>query len=279
MNRFDKAQLKCPICGAKAELDKKNEKTIFCNGEKKHSYDLSASGYVNLASPKQCGGGDTKSAVRARTAFLDGEYYLPIANTLTELLNENLQKGSTVVDAGCGEGYYTLKIAQNSYFTMGFDISKFAVEAGAKRAKREGVDNALFAVASVYELPIFDAAADAVVNIFAPCVEEEYSRALKDGGLLVVVQAGKKHLLGLKNAIYDNIHENDTRADLPKSLSLICEKELLYEITVFGNENIKNLFEMTPYYWRTSQDDAKKLETIDRLTTEIDILFSVYKKN
>ena len=42
---------------------------------------------------------------------------------------------------------------------------------------------------------------------------------------------------------------------------------------------IKNLFEMTPYYWRTSQDDAKKLETIDRLTTEIDILFSVYKKN
>jgi 23S rRNA (guanine745-N1)-methyltransferase len=141
------------------------------------------------------------------------------------------------------------------------------------------VDNALFAVASVYELPIFDAAADAVVNIFAPCVEEEYSRALKDGGLLVVVQAGKKHLLGLKNAIYDNIHENDTRADLPKSLSLICEKELLYEITVFGNENIKNLFEMTPYYWRTSQDDAKKLEAIDRLTTEIDILFSVYKKN
>ena len=29
MNRFDKAQLKCPICGAKAELDKKNEITYL----------------------------------------------------------------------------------------------------------------------------------------------------------------------------------------------------------------------------------------------------------
>ena len=32
-------------------------------------------------------------------------------------------------------------------------------------------------------------------------------------------------------------------------------------------------------YLDDAQDDAKKLETIDRLTTEIDILFSVYKKN
>ena len=279
MNRFNKAGLKCPICGAEVKLDNETQKTIFCTGEKRHSYDLSSSGYVNLASPKQCGGGDTKSAVRARSAFLDGGYYAPVRDMLTSLLDEYLSKGASVVDAGCGEGYYTLKVAESGYFTMGFDISKFAVEAGAKRAKREGIDNVMFAVASIFELPLFDASCDAIVNIFAPCVEEEYSRVLKENGILIVVQAGKKHLLGLKNAIYDNTHENDVRADLPKSLSLISEKELFYEISISGNENIKNLFEMTPYYWRTSQNDAKKLECIEELTTEIDILFSVYKKN
>lgn len=279
MNRFEMANLKCPICNARMAFDNENEKTLFCAGEKRHAYDLSASGYINLASPKQCGGGDTKNAVKARSAFLDAGYYAPIADMLIELLKEYLPNGARIADAGCGEGYYTLKMAQNSYFTMGFDISKHAVEAGAKRAKREGRDNAIFAVASVYELPLFDGEIDAAVNIFAPCVEDEYSRILKDGGILVVVQAGRKHLLGLKKAIYDNIHENDARADLPNALSLILEKELSYELSIFGNENIKNLFEMTPYYWRTSQDDAKKLDGVEKLTTEIDILFSVYRKN
>lgn len=278
MNRFEKAGLKCPICNAKMTLDAGTNKTLFCEGEKKHSYDISSSGYINLASPKQCGGGDTKGAVRARSAFLDGGYYAPIADMLLELLSEYIPTDSTVIDAGCGEGYYTSQIARKQYFTVGFDISKYAVEAGAKRSKREGIDNVLFSVASVYTMPIFDESADAVVNIFAPCVDEEYSRVLKNNGILIVVQAGTKHLLGLKQVLYDNVHENDTRADLPKSLTPICERELCYELSVSGNENIKNLFEMTPYYWRTSQDDAKRLDGVEELKTEIDILFSVYKK-
>ena len=69
INFFNKANLKCPICSAPTEID--GNKVLYCKGEKKHTYDISASGYVNLASPKQCGGGDTKSAVKARSEFLD----------------------------------------------------------------------------------------------------------------------------------------------------------------------------------------------------------------
>ena len=276
MNRFNSVILKCPICASM--MCQKNEKTLSCEGQRMHSYDLSASGYVNLAPPKQCGGGDNKEAVKARTAFLSLDFYLPIANKTVELLNRFADIDKKVIDAGCGEGYYTLKIAKSGFFTLGFDISKMAVEAAAKRAKQESVANVAFAVSSVYELPVFDSSVGAVVNIFAPCVEEEYSRVLDDSGILIVVHAGKNHLMGLKKQIYDNIYENDERADLPKSLELIEEETLTYDISVKGNQNIKNLFAMTPYYWRTSLDDAKKLENLDELQTEIDIIFSIFKK-
>lgn len=269
--------VKCPICSAEMLFD--GEKVLKCNGVKSHSYDISSSGYVNLASPKQSGGGDTKEAVRARSVFLNQGFYEPIANKTVELLSQFSESNGTVIDAGCGEGYYTSKIADLSSATYGFDISKPAVEAAAKRAKRESKNNLFFAVASVYSLPIFDGSASAVVNIFAPCVEEEYARVLKNGGVLIVVHAGTDHLMGLKKVLYDNIRENDVRADMPKQLELLHEERLKYGITVNGNENVMSLFAMTPYYWRTSQNDIKKLEQIKKLDTDVDIIFSVYKKN
>ena len=277
IERFTNASLKCPICNAPTALD--GTKTLYCKGEKKHTYDISASGYINLASPKQCGGGDTKSAVKARSEFLDCGYYKPIADKIIELLMKYSNKSATVIDAGCGEGYYTTQIAKNVELAIGFDISKFAVEAAAKRAKREGIDNAEFCVASIFTMPIFNESADAVVNIFAPCVENEYFRVLKSGGILLVAHAGKEHLMGLKQTLYDSAYENDARADLPTDLELICEENLKYNIQVDKNANVMALFAMTPYYWRTSQNDAKKLDGLNSLKTEIDIIFSVYRKN
>ena len=276
MYKFNLAKLKCPIC--EARMYQNDDKTLLCEGQRTHSYDIASSGYVNLAPPKQCGGGDTKDAVKARTAFLDLDYYLPIADTISVLLKRYADVDGVVVDAGCGEGYYTTKIAENGFFTLGCDISKMAVEAAAKRAKREQNGNAAFLVASVYELPVFDASAGAIVNIFAPCVESEYLRVLKEDGFLLVVHAGKNHLMGLKKQIYNNIYENDARADLPKDMELVAQESLCYDITVNGNQNIKNLFAMTPYYWRTSLDDVKKLDNIEELQTQIDIIFSIYKK-
>ena len=276
INRFDKAELRCPICRAKMLTE--GENTLCCNGEKKHTYDISSSGYVNLASPKQSGGGDIKSAVKARTEFLDCGYYRPIAEKTAELVKKYAGEKAKVIDAGCGEGYYSSRIAKNAELVLGFDISKFAVEAAAKRAKRNGAENAVFAVASVFSMPISSGFADAVVNIFAPCVEKEYTRVLKDGGVLIVVHAGKDHLMGLKRVLYDSITENDARADLPSSLELVCEESVNYTISVEGNDKIKALFEMTPYYWRTSQSDAKKLDGLELLETQTDIIFSVYKR-
>ena len=275
MNTRIKEALRCPVCNAEMDI---SERVLYCKGIKKHCYDTASSGYVNLASPGQSNGGDSKGAVRARSAFLDTEHYRPISEKICKLLDENCAKDGLVIDAGCGEGYYSTAVADCKYSVAGFDLSKFAAEAAAKRAKRESLDNTFFGVASVFDMPLADSCADAVINVFAPCVENEYCRVLNDNGILIEVYAGPEHLLGLKRAIYEQIHINEERADLPENMKEIGKERLQYRIKVCGKENIKNLFAMTPYYWRTSQSDVEKLEGIDELETEIDIIFAMYKK-
>lgn len=275
MNTKITEALSCPICNRRMNVE---NRTLYCEGIKRHCYDMASSGYVNMTSPGQSNGGDSKVAVRARTAFLDTEHYRPISDTICKLLKKHCAEGGLVVDAGCGEGYYSVSVASCGYSVAGFDLSKFATEAAAKRAKREALDNAFFGVASVFDMPVADGAADAVINVFAPCVEQEYKRVLSDDGALMVVYAGPDHLLGLKRAIYEKTHINEERADLPCGLVEAERERLQYQIKIFGNENIKNLFAMTPYYWRTSQSDFQKLEGLEELETEIDIIFAIYKK-
>ena len=194
------------------------------------------------------------------------------------MLGKYLKVGDRIVDAGCGEGYYSCRISDEGYNVLGFDLSKDAVNSGAKRAKREKNDNTFFGVASVYSLPLKDSSADALVNIFAPCAEEEYLRVLKNDGVFAFVYAGEKHLMGLKRALYDIVYENEERADLPKRMELLNRRRVLYEITLEGNAQIQNLFSMTPYYWRTSLEDKKKLCGLDKLTTDVDMIIEIYKK-
>ncbi len=275
MNILIKEALRCPICGAEIEIE---GRSLFCGGAKKHCYDLASSGYVNLSAPGQSNGGDSKGAVRARSAFLDTQHYRPISDGICRLIKKHCPEDALVIDAGCGEGYYSTAIAKSGCSVAGFDLSKFACEAASKRVKREGLENAFFGVASVFDMPLTDNCADAVVNVFAPCVEQEYSRVLKNDGVLMVVYAGPDHLLGLKRAIYEQTHTNEERADLPKNMREIDRERLQLKIKVSGNENIKNLFAMTPYYWRTSQSDVEKLDSLSELESEIDIIFAIYKK-
>ena len=271
--------LRCPVCGTPMQEDVNcGAGVLYCLGAKKHTYDRARSGYVHL-SPRHSGGGDAKEAVRARTAFLSAGYYRVAAEGLCELVRRHLAHG-LIVDAGCGEGYYTGALAacgKGAYELLGFDLSRDAVDAASRAARRTGVP-AHYAVASLFELPLADESVDAIVNIFAPCAEGEFCRVLKPGGLLVLVGAGEKHLLGLKRALYENTYDNAERADLPSDMELCEQLTLRDEIEVEGREQIAQLFSMTPYYWRTSPEDKRKLDALERLKTEIEFDFKVYRK-
>ena len=265
--------LKCPICGESCNTDEP-QKRCFCLGRKQHSFDFAKSGYLNLCLASKFG--DNKDAIRARSNFLEADYYLPLANEINKLLTE--LQAESVLDAGCGEGYYTNRMTEVCEIVFGADLSKDGIDKAAKTAKQKA-SNAAFAVASLFELPVKDGSFDAVTNIFAPCGENEVSRVLKGGGHLILVGAGKEHLMGLKRLLYENPYFNPERNDLPQSMKLLEMRNLKQNITVIGNDMIQALFSMTPYYWRTSEADRAKLTDIDRLETEIDFNIYIYQKD
>lgn len=267
--------IRCPIC-SEALFVTDDGKSALCRGARRHCFDFSKDGYLSLSS--QGGGGDSKEAVTARRRFLEKNYYLDKANAICQTVKKYLPQSSVIIDAGCGEGYYTSRLAECADRVIGFDLSKFACAAAAKHAKKEGIGNLLYATASVFELPVTDNGSDAIVNIFAPCAEDEYMRALKDGGYLFVVGAGREHLMGLKELLYDNVYENGERRDLPTRMEHVEKVICTSEITVRGQEDIEALFSMTPYYWRTSVGDKAKLEGVEALTTTVEFEINVYKK-
>lgn len=266
--------LVCPICECGFAV---KGNSLCC--ESGHCFDMAAAGYVNLASAKQAGGGDSKQLVSARTEFLAAGYYQRFSDEINARAQKYAHAG-IIVDAGCGEGYYSNRVAVAAEADVcGFDLSKFAIMAAAKAAKRNNI-NSMFAVAGIFDMPLRDGCADMVINLFAPCAAEEFARVLKSGGHLIVAGAGARHLEGLKSVIYDNVTKNDTRADLPDipSLSLVESARVCYDISIKQREHIMALFSMTPYYYRTSESGRAALEATEALETVVDFDIFVYKK-
>ena len=265
----------CPIC--KKELSRKDN-TLKCEGN--HSFDYAKSGYVNLLNPgkkNNAKAGDSKEMIRARSEFFECGAYENIRTSLIETVAS--LGGGNIVDAGCGEGYYSLGMAKSDTGStvFGFDMSKFGCEHAAKVARTQGISNAFFAVGNIFDLPLADSYADVVVSLFAPVADEESSRVLKNGGYLVVVSAGINHLDGLKSVIYHSVYQNEEKFLKFDAFDLLEVKNLKYKTVIEKNETIQALFTMTPYYHRTSQADKDKLLLIDKLETTVEVNFLIYQ--
>lgn len=265
----------CPVCKRPLKLD---GKTYKC--ENRHSFDLSKSGYVNLLMSQQSKlkrHGDDKIMVNARRKFLDKGYYNHFSDALIKEVSKHYKPTSSILDAGCGEGFYTVnlfkQLSGDTPDILAVDISKFALDGFAKRNKE-----IKRAVASVYNLPIADNSCDIVVNVFAPVARDEFLRVLKPNGILITAIALQNHLYKLKSAVYDTPRKNGiTSLDL-SGFCLIENTEIKKDITLNSKEDIITLFKMTPYYYKTSSADFEKLENLNTLTTETHFGILTYKK-
>ena len=266
----------CPIC--KKALSK--DATSFkCDSN--HSFDIAKSGYINLLNPGKMNNakaGDSKEMIRARTTFFECGAYSKIKDKLCQIVSNF--KNDVIVDAGCGEGYYTCGLAKSntSSIVFGFDMSKFGCEHGAKVAKHDGIKNLSFAVANIFDLPIESSYADIVVNLFAPVASDEFYRVLKPNGYLIVVSAGIEHLNGLKQALYDNVYPNEEKFLNYSGFELIRVDNLKYDVSIEKGETIYSLFTMTPYYHRTNLNDKEKLSLLNSLNTTVEVNYAIYKK-
>ena len=266
---FKQTRFICPICREPLT----GERNLSCSNN--HCYDRAKSGYINLLSGKGGNHGDPKDMVLARKSFLDGGYYSPLSEEISRTAAELTPKKGVLLDCGCGECYYTDRIASllPEAHIMGIDVSKDAVNYGARRNKALDL-----AVASVYAIPTSDMTVDTVVSIFAPQATEEFARVLKPGGCLIMAIGGENHLWSLKKAVYDIPYKNEPSDYTLEGFEFKEKRELKYSIDLNSNSDIKNLFSMTPYYHKTSQSDIEKLNALDSLSTEIEFEVLVYKK-
>jgi 23S rRNA (guanine745-N1)-methyltransferase len=138
--------MRCPVCSSSLYLSE-DKRSAFCTGERRHCFDFSKDGYLSFPGNS---GGDSKSAVDARRSFLLKGYYAPAAEAVVRAVAKYVGSDEAIIDAGCGEGYYTSMLSEKVGMTIGFDLSKFACGAAAKLARREGKENLLYSTASVF---------------------------------------------------------------------------------------------------------------------------------
>ena len=262
--------LRCPLC---AQALTKQERVYVCPGG--HSFDVARQGYVNLLPVQQKRSlqpGDTKEQVLSRRAFLDAGFYAPIAQALCDLATRHGCTGP-VLDIGCGEGYYSTKLADSlNAELVGLDISKEAVRVAAAKYK-----NALWLCATAAHLPIADCSAGCVTSLFALTMPEEFKRVLKPDGLYFQVLAAQDHLLGLKRIIYPELKlkEKDSVPDLP-GFRLVKSVPIRFTFTVDGQQ-VQNLLSMTPHVYRISREGAARLAATESLTDTASAVLNVYR--
>ena len=184
-----------------------------------------------------------------------------------------------MLDAGCGEGYYTahvlhaLQARGRSASVCGVDISRDALICAHRRAPE-----LTLAVASIAHLPVADASRDLVLNVFAPHDAAEFARVLRTNGVLLRVSPLERHLWGLKQAVYDHPYENTVPDPALPGFTLAEQRTLRGTVTLRTNADIEALFCMTPYYYKTGARDQAKLHARDALTTETEFALLIYRK-
>lgn len=263
----------CPVCkGALTEY----ENRYAC--ENNHSFDKAKQGYVNLLMSQQSSQkrhGDDKLMVKSRSDFLNEGYYSTLCDEICNTVRSINIVAGVLLDVGCGEGYYTVNIKNNCNIktVYGIDISKNALQYASKAEK-----SVKYAVASAFQLPFADKSVDILTNIFAPCAYDEFYRVLKSEGYLLKVVPLSEHLWELKQKIYDKPYKNKPEIKNDELFALVESHEFKYSITLNKNVDIFNLFTMTPYYYKTSKQDAMKLSAIESLTTTVHFAIELYRK-
>ena len=263
-------QLNCPLsCDSALVLD---GKTWRCDNG--HTFDVAKQGYVNLLpvqNKRSKDPGDSKAMVQARAEFLASGFYQPLAAEITRMALQHNPR--TLLDAGCGEGYYLRHVLQTAeeqgqrLDVVALDISKWAVQAAAR-----GDNRTTWLVASNNQIPIAAGSIDALLCVFGFPVEAEFARVLAPNGRLIMVDPAENHLIELKAVIYEAVKTKPYQLPITgDNWQLASEQRVTFTVTLPTNQAVRDLLIMTPHLYRASSDGRARAEALETLTVTVDV--------
>lgn len=252
----------CPICSSAMLL--RDYAQMVC--EKNHSFDLSKQGYVNLA-PQAHATKYDRALFEARKTIMTSGFFEPVLNRLIELIetNTNAQPTLRLLDAGSGEGSHLSYITTNlkaKVAGVGIDLAKEGILAAAKDYPGNS-----WVVADLANCPFQAQTFDVLLNILSPANYKEFTRLLKEDGLLIKIVPEKDYLKQLRTIFYEDVEKEKEKEGNPvDSVSAhfkhVKTERITYDFPLDA-ELLKNLIRMTPLTWGASEEKVARALTSD----------------
>lgn len=263
--------LRCPLCYSDFQ---QNAQGLVCANQ--HQFDRSKEGYFNLLPVQNKNSltpGDAKEQLKARREFLQSGLFDPLKSKILSLMDS---PSKSVLDLGCGEGYFTRVLATHlpEAEIYGVDIAKAGIAMATKAAKK--LPNITHFVASNFDLPIQDQSIDVILRILAPSKDSELQRVLKPDGKLLVVIPGEQHLIELRKKIYAEVRQLQF---LPEIDGFVLKETTSVQFSLDLNqpEQVQSLLDMTPFTWKINQN-KKDFLLSGTLSDVGDFLIGMYER-
>ena len=240
----------CPICQENLALV---ESSLKCKN--RHSFDLAKFGYVNLAPQIKQSANYDKENFQNRQQILEADFYQAILEGVSDLLAAN-PSAKTVLDIGCGEGFYSRKLQEShpDKTFYAFDISKDSVQIAAKSEPNWAVN---WFVGDLARPPIKDGSMDILLDIFSPANYGEFRRVLSKDGILIKVIPTENHLKEIRQKVQDQLtnkdySNQDIKNHFQNNFTILSSKtaSLTKPITA---EQLQALLSMTPLLFHVDQ--------------------------
>jgi 23S rRNA (guanine745-N1)-methyltransferase len=94
---------------------------------------------------------------------------------------------------------------------------------------------------------------------------------------LYSVIPGENHLYELKEIVYDKPYKNDEQPPKSESLCLVAKEKVSQKVNLNG-EDLKTLFSMTPYFYRTSEENKARLNNVDNIDLTVEFTILQYRR-
>lgn len=257
--------LQCPLC--KQALHYDNKGSLICTN--RHCFDISSQGYVNFVQNQKSLRGYDTAFYESRRNFLQDGFYDHIAGAIAEIISAQ-GRGLRIVDAGCGEGFYPLKLAEQGETTIiAFDYAKEAIKIASK-----GISNICWMVADITNIPLQNSSIDCLLNIYTPANYMEFERVLAPDGILVKVIPGVNHLLELRQNLRGRLrNENYSNQQVIDGFTHhfeLIDRRIVSQTLPVDERQLKYLLDMTPLMFGVNDDAG--CSNITAITIEAEIL-------